>query len=99
MSQRDIARWVPPAGGRRARITATVLVACVLLCLAGATSTGPWWYTWRAWGLVLVALAAGAAMAWAVRQPWAPVRGPSASPSARVGVPRPPAAPAADARP
>ncbi|MGH3814902.1 MAG: hypothetical protein ACRDUV_21065 [Pseudonocardiaceae bacterium] len=37
--------------------------------LLEATVTGPWWYTWRAWGLGLAAMVTGAALAWAARVP------------------------------
>lgn len=66
---RDLPTWVPPPGCRRARAVAVVLVLSVTACLIGATATGPWWYTWRAWGLAGLAITTGAAAVWAVRQP------------------------------
>jgi hypothetical protein len=41
----------------------------VVVCLVAATATGPWWYTWRAWGLACLSVATGAAAAWAARRP------------------------------
>ncbi|MGH3785217.1 MAG: nucleotide exchange factor GrpE [Pseudonocardiaceae bacterium] len=60
---------IPAPSGIIARLLAVVLVLVVVALLLGATVTGPWWYTWRAWGLVLAAMVTGAALAWAIRIP------------------------------
>ncbi|MGH3925420.1 MAG: hypothetical protein ACRDTT_21615, partial [Pseudonocardiaceae bacterium] len=60
---------IPAPGGIMARLLAVVLALIVVALLLGATVTGPWWYTWRAWGLVLAAMVTGAALAWAIRIP------------------------------
>ena len=50
------------------RLLAVPLVLLAVGLLLAATVSGPWWYTWRAWGLVFVGMAAGAALGWAVRR-------------------------------
>jgi hypothetical protein len=58
---------LPPPGGLLAKCAAVLLVGCVVIAVGAATTSGPWWYTWRVWGFVLLAGAAGAATVWSLR--------------------------------
>jgi hypothetical protein len=58
----------PPAPGERpARLLAALVVAATVTSLTLISVHDPWWLVWRAWGLILLGAAAGAATAWALR--------------------------------
>ncbi|MFD2093078.1 nucleotide exchange factor GrpE [Blastococcus deserti] len=86
--------WREP-GRLAARLVAVLAGTATAAALAGATVSGPWWYTWRAWGLVLLGAWAGAAVVWAFVLPRSPaVAAPPpavAAPPPAVAAPQPPA--------
>jgi hypothetical protein len=82
----------PPAPGElSARLLAGLVLAGTIATLALISVNDPWWLVWRAWGLILVGAAAGAATVWALRvpprqvirevRPSADIRGPSRPPA------------------
>lgn len=87
MDRAPLSPFRPGPGGVGARVSAVLLVGAAAAALLAATVTGPWWYTWRAWGLVSLGALAGAAAAWAVAPPRPRVTTSGAASSERPGGP------------
>jgi hypothetical protein len=72
--------FVPEPGGLVARGIAVLVVAAAAAALVAAAVTRPWWYAWRAWGLLLLGVLAGAAIVWALATPRRAMASPAAQP-------------------